>query len=444
MHNALNIFEIGAILISLVAILAYLNAKILKLPATIGLMLLALLFSFGLFAYEKFGPAGHDLELWISNLLSAIDFNKTLLQGMLGYLLFAGALHVNLGDLKQQRWVIALLATVGVLTTTGIVGAVMYYVTGLMGLEIKFVYCLLFGALIAPTDPIAVLSILKSLGAPKTLETKITGESLFNDGVGVVVFLAILGFAIPTGGHEVGGKEIAILFFKETGGGALFGLLLGLVGYVMMRSLDEYKTEILISLAMVTGGYALCTALHISGPIAMVVAGLFIGNHGRAFAMSDTTRENLDLFWELVDEILNAVLFVLIGIEVLIVKLTGQYVLAGLIAIPIVLAARFISVSGTVKVVKTVRQREFTNHAVKVMTWAGLRGGISVALALSLQNMLKANSGAFDLRGDAAAGDLIVTMTYVVVVFSILVQGLTVGGMMRRLGLSSGARTKTH
>ncbi|QQE13841.1 sodium:proton antiporter [Planctomycetota bacterium] len=494
----MNFFEITAILISLVAVLAYINAKILKLPATIGLMLLALLFSLGLFAYEKLGPAGHDLELWISNLLGQIDFNKTLLQGMLGYLLFAGALHVNLNDLKQQRWVIALLATIGVLTTTAIVGTVIYYITPLLGLEIKFIYCLLFGSLIAPTDPIAVLAILKSLGAPKTLETKITGESLFNDGVGVVVFLAILGVAglsahgpkpnshlteqekahvtqlreikisgIPPttfitsadgtmkpliddhaqtqqeaneqdASHgDVDATGVAMLFLKETGGGALFGLLLGLVGYWMMRSLDEYKTEILISLAMVTGGYALCTALHISGPIAMVVAGLFIGNHGRAFAMSDTTRANLDLFWELVDEILNAVLFVLIGVEVLIVKLTGEYVLIGLIAIPVVLLARFISVGGTVKVVKWVRKRAFTSHAVKVMTWAGLRGGISVALALSLQNMLRETG----VASDATAGDVIVTMTYVVVVFSILVQGLTVGRMMKRLGLSGEVST---
>ena len=470
-----NLFETSAILIALVAVLGYINAKFLKLPATIGLMILAMLTSLALFVVGSLSPQFADN---LNMVISGIDFNEALMHGMLGYLLFAGALHVNLNDLKQQKWIIAILATVGVLATTCIVGLMMWWVTGWLGLEIKLIYCLLFGSLIAPTDPIAVLAILKTLGAPKSLETKITGESLFNDGVGVVVFIALLGVAglsahpspktggptfvydthvraaadqtqtntaqkiiVATTAEQHADKEahanvdfasVGLLFLKEAGGGAVFGLALGLLGYLMMRSLDEYKTEIMISLAMVTGGYALCTALHISGPIAMVVAGLFIGNHGRALAMSDTTRHNLDLFWELVDEILNAVLFVLIGIEVLVVTFKGTYVYAGLIAIPVVLLARLLSVGGAVQVVKLVRKRVFTSHAVKVLTWGGLRGGISVALALSLTNML-------EQTGDstaAASGDLILTMTYVVVVFSIVLQGLTVGPLMRKLGLS--------
>ncbi|WP_432797130.1 cation:proton antiporter [Poriferisphaera sp. WC338] len=466
----MNLIELSAILITLVAIFGYLNAKILKLPATIGLMVLAMIFSVGLLVTGRFVPTVSDS---VGTVLNEIDFNEALMHGMLGFLLFAGALHVNLNDLREQKWIIAVLATVGVLMTTGIVGGLMWWITGMLGLEVKFIYCLLFGSLIAPTDPIAVLAILKTLGVPKSLETKITGESLFNDGVGVVVFIAILGVAgLSAHGakheaplaqpsnhetqvvndHEQGASVsdhnnedtlpevdlpgVGMLFLKEAGGGAVFGLVLGCVGYLMMRSLDEYKTEIMITLAMVTGGYVLCMKLHISGPIAMVVAGLFIGNQGRALAMSETTRANLDLFWELVDEILNAVLFVLIGIEILVVAFTDTYVWAGLIAIPVVLLARFVSVGGAVQVIKVMRKKVFTNHAVKVMTWGGLRGGISVALALSLNQMLKAT-------GDTGAiqnGELIVTMTYVVVVFSIVVQGLSVGPLLGRLGLSGQKR----
>jgi CPA1 family monovalent cation:H+ antiporter len=324
-----------------------------------------------------------------------------------------------------------ILATVGVLISTAITGTLTWWMLKQINLPVNFHYCLIFGALISPTDPIAVLGILKTLGAPKTLETKITGESLFNDGVGVVVFLALLGVAGLSSGH--GGDQhtsvgqIAGLFAQEALGGALWGLVMGTVCYILLRSVDNYQVEILLSLALVMGGYAAASRLHVSGPIAMVIAGLFIGNHGRAFAMSETTRSHLDMFWELVDEILNAVLFVLIGLEVLVLTLDIKYVVAGVIAIFITLVARFVAVALPITCMRFVRQ--FTPHAIKVLTWSGLRGGISVALALSLRNSMGQTS--------PESYQVILMMTYIVVIFSIIGQGLTIGPLMRKLGLSA-------
>jgi CPA1 family monovalent cation:H+ antiporter len=407
----MNLFHILAVLISLSAIFSYLNYRYLKLPTAIGLMLIALLASLALLVL---GPLAGGLEGQIAELLQSVDFDETLLHGMLSFLLFAGALHVNLTDLVQQRWVIGMLATASVLGATFIVGYLCYWLFGFLALDIPFIYCLLFGALIAPTDPIAVLGILKSAGAPKALETKITGEALFNDGVAVVVFLVILDIA--TGGEALSAASVGRLFLQEAVGGLLYGLGIGALAYWMLKRVDDYSVEVLVTLALTTGGYALAELLHISAPIAIVVAGLLIGNHGRKSAMSDRTREHLDTFWELIDEILNAVLFVLIGMEVLVLAFRQAYLLAGVLAIPIVLLARLVSVALPIGIMR--RFRTFTPRVVTILTWGGLRGGISVALALSLP--------------DGPVRDTLVTVTYIVVTFSILVQGLTIGPLVRR------------
>ncbi len=408
--SALNL---ASILITISAIFSFINYRFIKLPTTIGLMLIALVFSLILLLAGKLGLAGFEQQA--EQLLASVDFNQTLMQGMLSFLLFAGALHINLNDLAKQKWVITSLATVGILTSTFLVGGVSYFLLNQLGIHLDFIYCLLFGSLISPTDPIAVLGILKSANAPKTLETKIAGESLFNDGVAVVVFIVLLGIA--TGGHEVTAGHLVLIFLEEAVGGVVFGLAIGWLTYQLLKQVDNYQVEILLTLALVMGGYALASFLHVSGPIAVVVAGLLIGNHGRMFGMSDHTREHLDTFWELIDEILNAVLFVLIGLEVLILPFTSDVLLASALLIPLVLTARFISVGIPVSLMR--KTREFSPGAVKILTWGGLRGGISVALALSLP--------------PGEAREIILTITYVIVVFSILVQGLTIGRLVKAL-----------
>lgn len=468
----MGIFQIIALLLTLTALMAYLNHRFIKLPQTIGVMVLALAFSLGLIGLAQFVPSVGDKARQV---LDQIDFDAALLNSMLGFLLFAGALHVDMRRLWSQKWPVALLATLGVVTSTVLVALLTWCLFKVLGQDMPVIYCLLFGALISPTDPIAVLAILKTLGAPKNLETKIAGESLFNDGVGVVVFLALMGVAgfgghghgasqadkhagaaastheirlitdtplesVDTADHvdaviadesehalEVEPAEVAVLFAKETLGGAVFGLAIGVLAFMMLRSVDNYQVEVMISLALVAGGYALAVAWGLSGPIAMVVAGLLIGNPGRKHAMSDTTREHLDTFWELIDEILNAVLFVLIGLEVLVLTFDTINLEAGLIAIPMVLLARMTAVSLPMTMLK--RFHEFTPHAIKVLTWGGLRGGISVALALSLKETLGAES--------PASYQAILFMTYAVVVFSIVVQGLTMPMLLKRLKLSS-------
>ncbi len=412
----MGLFEIIAVLISLAALFSYLNERFIRLPATIALMLIALLLSLGLIVLDLLGLGMAERA---EVLLGQVDFNQTLMHGMLSFLLFAGALHVNLEDLARQKWVIGLLATLGVVLSTFIIGFLTWWLLGRIGIELPLIYCLLFGALISPTDPIAVLGILKTANAPKSLETKITGESLFNDGIGVVVFLVIFGIAVE--GREAGVVSVAELLLLEAGGGILFGLLLGGLAYYLLKSVDNYSVEILISLAVVTGGYALAEALHLSAPIAVVVVGLLIGNHGRLLAMSAHSREHLDTFWKLADEILNAVLFVLMGLEILVLTFSGQYLVAGVLLIPIVLFARLVSVAVPVALLR--HRRRFSPHVVKVMTWGGLRGGISVALALSLP--------------DGPERDVILVVTYVIVVFSILVQGLTIGRVLKRASLDA-------
>ena len=400
----MDILNTTAILVTLSAIFMYINVKFIKLPNAIGLMLIALIMSLGLLFSGLLFPS---LIPYYELLIQSIDFNKTLMSGMLSFLLFAGALHVNIDDLLEQKWIITIMATLGVVGSTFLIGGAVYYFLPVLGLEIPFIFALVFGALISPTDPIAVLGILKQVGAPKSLETKMTGESLFNDGVGVVVFSVILGIALGHGDASL--SHISFLFFEEAIGGALFGGVIGFMVYKLLKSIDHYEVEILLTLALVLGGYSLATYLHLSGPIAMVVAGLLIGNHGKTFAMSENTHTQLFSFWSLIDEFLNSVLFVLIGLEVLILSLSTQYVIAGLLVIPIVLLSRGVCVGISVNLMKSVHT--FSPHVVKILTWGGLRGGISVALALSIP--------------ESESRDLIIVMTYIVVVFSILVQGLT-------------------
>ena len=400
----MDILNTTAILVTLSAIFMYINVKFIKLPNAIGLMLIALIMSLGLLVSGLLFPS---LIPYYELLIQSIDFNKTLMSGMLSFLLFSGALHVDIDDLLKQKWIITIMATLGVVGSTFLIGGAIYYFLPVLGLEIPLIFALVFGALISPTDPIAVLGILKQVGAPKSLETKMAGESLFNDGVGVVVFSVILGIALGHG--EVSFSHISFLFFEEAIGGALFGGIIGWVVYKLLKSIDHYEVEILLTLALVLGGYSLASYLHLSGPIAMVVAGLLIGNHGKAFAMSENTHTQLFSFWSLIDEFLNSVLFVLIGLEVLILSLSIQYVIVGLLVIPIVLLSRGVCVGISVNLMKSVHT--FSPHVVKILTWGGLRGGISVALALSIP--------------ESESRDLIIVMTYIVVVFSILVQGLT-------------------
>jgi CPA1 family monovalent cation:H+ antiporter len=401
----MDLFDITTILIALAALFSYLNHRYFHLPNTVGLMLCGLLISGGLIALGHF-ESGVQREA--ADIVERIDFDRILLHGMLSFLLFAGALHVNLNDLLQQRWTILSLSTVGVLISTFLVGGFTWTILNLLNLQMPFIYCVLFGALISPTDPIAVLAILKTARASDSLTAKISGESLFNDGIGVVVFIVLL--EIAGGNHEITPWGVALLFGKEALGGIIFGFCVGLIAYWMLKSVDNYQVEILITLALATGGYTLADGLHISGPLAIVVAGLLIGNHGRALAMSSVTRERLDTFWELLDEILNAILFVLIGLEMVVLTLMGRYLVAGVIIIPLVLFARFVSVGIPIALLRM--KREFSPNVIKILTWGGLRGGISVALALSLP--------------PGSNREMILAMTYLVVVFSIVVQGLTI------------------
>jgi CPA1 family monovalent cation:H+ antiporter len=346
-------------------------------------------------------------------LLEHIDFNEAVRHGMLSLLLFAGAMHLDVGDLRKQKGAVAMLATVGVVASTIIVGALSWLVLRGLGFGPSWMDCFLFGALISPTDPIAVLDMLKHAGVPRSLQAKMAGESLFNDGIGVVVFLTLLAAAHT--GH-VSAAQVSWLLASTALGGALLGVGIGLVGFHFLKRVDHYQVEVLITLAIATGGYALAEALGVSAPIAIVVAGLFLGSVGRARAMSDDTRERLDTFWQLIDEILNAILFLLIGLEVLVMPFTPRFILAGAALIPITLLARWLSVGGVVGLMR--RWRSFGPGAVALLTWGGLRGGISVAMALSLPSNEHRNA--------------IVAVTYQVVVFSIIVQGLTIGWVVKR------------
>ena len=409
----MDYYTILTALVVLSAIFGYINVRFLKLPNTIGLMLITIVYTLGVFALSYFDDTLLNAELAF---IKQIDFKDLLLDHMLSFLLFAGAMHTNFQQLKVQRWPILLFSTLGVLTSTLLVGVSIYFVLNLMGLEVAFIYCLLFGALISPTDPIAVLGILKKAGVPKKLETKIVGESLFNDGVGVVVFLTI--YQIASGSGEASFASIAQLFGVEVIGGVALGLFLGWITYRMLKSIDDFDIEVIITLAMVMAGTIIAQKLHVSAPLAMVTAGLMVGNDTiRDTAMSDTTELYVDKFWELIDILLNAILFVLIGMEMLILVYDGKYITAGLLAIPIVLACRYVSLLLPVNIFK--KKLDFVPKTNVIMTWGGLRGGISIALALGLAEHMHR--------------DMFLVITYIVVVFSILVQGLTIEKLVKKL-----------
>ena len=412
----MSIFSISAILVGLSAFFGYINYRFLHLPHTIGLVVIALAASLSIIGFDLIEPSV-QIGQRITGILRQIDFNKTLMHGMLSFMLFAGALHADFSALKTHRLTIGVMASLGTLISTFVVGVVMWFLFGLFELEVPFIWALVLGALISPTDPVAVLSLFKTVEVPDTLQAKMAGESLFNDGIGVVVFTVVVAIALAGGenGREMGAAEIIELFFTEAVGGAVLGLVAGYIGYRAMFGIDEPSLEVLITLALVMVTYSLALSLHMSGPIAVVVAGLFIGNRGVKYAMSEQTRDYVLTFWTLIDEILNSVLFLLIGLEVLVVAESIGHLGVALLAIPVTLVARALSV--TIPIVILSHWQTFTKGAVPVLIWGGLRGGIAVALALSLP----------DIKYKAA----ILSITYGVVLFSIIVQGLTVKPLVK-------------
>jgi len=410
----MDLFSIVTILVVVSAAFAYINERFVKLPYTIGAMVITIIMSMILTLSGWVNP---DLTNPLKDLISQIDFSKVLLEILLSFLLFAGALHTNFDQLKVQRGPILAFATFGILVSTFLIGYIMYFLFGMMGLEIDLIHCFLFGALISPTDPIAVLGILKKVGVPKKLETKIVGESLFNDGVGVVVFLTI--FAIAEKGlANITAGEIGLLLVEEVAGGIVLGGILGYMAFRLMKSIDDYSVEVLITIAIVMGGYLLAQTLHFSGPLAVVVAGLIVGHDTvRDTSMSELTEMYIDKFWETWDALLNGILFVLIGLEILILPFEKSYIIAGLIAIPIILIVRWIALSLPIHFYK--KKLDFIPNTGLMMTWGGLRGGISIALALTLTQSM--------------SRDPFLIITYVVVIFSIVVQGLTIGKVANRL-----------
>lgn len=401
-----------SILIVLASFFAYLNLRFLKLPSAIGIMVIAMFSSVMLVVFGKFFP---ETLTEFSQLLTGVDFTEVLMGAMLNFLLFAGAVHINIADLREQKVPVMLFSTVSVIISTFAVGLILYYILPVLGFEMPLLYCLLFGALISPTDPVAVLSILKEAKVPKSLETKVAGESLFNDGVAVVVFAVILKLASGDS-FDITFGNISWLLLKEAGGGFLLGTLLGITASKAIKSVNDYIVSVLITLSVVMGGYLIAHAMHISGPLTMVAAGIIIGNYGKRTAMSEETKDYLNKFWELVDEIMNAVLFLFIGFELLLIPNILDYWVVGVVSIIVVLAARFISIWIPTFMIRF--RQKFSPGTIKVLVWGGLRGGVSIALALS--------------SGDSEYRSLLIAITYFVVVFSIVVQGLTVGKVAGR------------
>lgn len=405
--------EVIPVFLVITAVIAWFNARYLKLPSTIGVMAAALVLSTIMLVLDYAGysrPRDYAAELF-----GAIDFSDVLMEGMLSMLLFAGALHVDLQHLAKYRWHVGLLAVFGTIAAALLVGLGLFYLLPLAGLQLPLAWCMVFGSLIAPTDPISVTGLLRKVGAPPKLEAIVSGESLFNDGVGIVVFSVMAAIAIEH--HAPGGAEITLLLLREAIGGLAYGVVLGAVTYQMLKSIDSYQEEVLLTVAAVVGGYGLAHLLGVSGPLAMVAAGVLIGNRGRRKAMSDQTRRQLDGFWELLDSMLNAVLFVLIGFEALLLPFSGQLFAAGWMAIFVTLAARLVTAGAPVALLG--KRTGMPQGSWQILTWGGLRGGISVALALSLPL--------------GPERDVLVTITYIVVVFSVLVQGLSVEKLVRKV-----------
>lgn len=409
----MEIYNIITLIVVLTAVFGYLNHRFFKLPSTIGIMLISLLASL---VVVGFGIIFPKFFLQITQAISMIDFQTVLLRVMLSFLLFAGAIHIDSKRLRKERTSVITFASIGVIISTFVIGSLLYVTTNLFGLSVNYLYCLLFGALISPTDPIAVIGILKKAKIPSSLETKISGESLLNDGVGVVLFISFLEIA-QMGFENISVWKIIWLFIREAGGGVLFGWLLGYIGYAALKSIDNYVVEVMITLAIVMGGYSLAEILHLSGPLAMVMAGLITGNKSMDVVVSDITRDYIGKFWEMIDEVMNAILFLLIGFQMLIIPFNFTLLWLGCITIAIVLFGRLVSVSLPILFLKY--KNYFGKNAIPILTWGGLRGGISVALALAVPKYMY--------------GDMFVSITYVVVLFSIIGQGLTIGRFAKKL-----------
>ena len=416
----MSIFALLSLLVTVAALSSFISYRVLRLPSSIGTMILSLCAVGALLIGGQYVPG---LDAYVERLVSGIDFNAVVLHGMLAFLLFAGALQLDLEQLSREKAPVLALSIGATAISTVLVAALFKGALLLVGVHLSTIAALLFGALISPTDPIAVLEMLRRVGAPPELEVQLAGESLFNDGVGAVIFLALLsassGGALPS----LGGFTIMLLL--KAGGAIALGAALGYATYRVIHLVDSYRVEVLLTLALAMGGYALADALRLSAPLEVVTAGLLVSGRARALAMSETTRDHLDRFWELIDDMMNVVLFLLLGLELLVLPVTRGFLLAGLLAIPAVLLARWISVAATIRALGLFRQR--SPGAVTVLTWGGLRGALAVALALSIP------------LGQGLERNLLLVTTYVVVVFSILVQGLTIAPLLRRLRLSSPA-----
>lgn len=433
MDITLGVLDFITLLVIMAALFLLINVRFLKLPSTIGLMILALCLSLFIIFGEAFFSTLNALS---TNLMTEYNFSDVLFKVMLSFLLFAGALEMDLRTLGEEKWTILILATVGVIVSTFVVGTVMYYALPIFGIHLEYIHCLLFGALISPTDPIAVLAMIKKTTVSKNLQSQIAGESLFNDGVGVVVFITIFSIAFPEtsghGGGEITAGSVALLFGQEVIGGVLLGALIGYVGLKLLILIpnDYTEIEVLVTLSMVLGGATAAASLHFSGPLAMVVMGLFVGNKGRSKELEEAAGEYVYKFWHLMDEAMNAILFILIGLQIIAITWSVDYLLAAGAAIIVVLFGRFVGVTIPISIMRI--RKTFPKYTIRILTWSGLRGGISVALALSLYDQG---------RTDPAYGEMvnvIVIMTYCVVLFSIVVQGLTVGKLFDKVSTGPG------
>jgi len=412
----MELYYTFSVLIVLASFFAYLNVRFLKLPGTIGIMIIAMLVSVAirLLGDQYFPETTKEFFM----LIQEFDFTEILMGAMLNFLLFAGALHINVSDLREHKWPILTYASVSVVLSALIIAGLFYMIAPMLGMEIPFIYCLLFGTLISPTDPIVVLGILKEAKVPKMIETKITGESLFNDGVAVVMFAVVLKMATDVD-FDASLGSVSKLFLLEAGGGVLLGALLGFTASNVMKKIDDYKVSVLITLSIVMGGFLIAKELHFSSPLAMVIAGLIIGNFGKTAAMSETTRDYLSKFWELIDEILNAILFLFIGFELLMLPDLQEQLLLGVIAIFICLLARTLAIFIPARTI--LRKNTYSKRSLTTMVWGGIRGGVSIALVMSIPNSV----------GDIK--DVLLEVTYIVVLFSIVVQGLTVGKVAKKV-----------